>query len=81
MIDNTEFYKEKLKLEIEKLKIYVALFAGLMTVIGSITLKESFTPVILTILAISATFALVMSLVIVNSFVNTNTLVNLLKKK
>lgn len=81
MIDNTEFYKEKLKLEIEKLKIYVALFAGLMTVIGSITLKEAFTPMILTVLAISATFALVMSLVIVNSFVNTNTLVNLLKKK
>lgn len=81
MIDNTEFYKEKLKLEIEKLKIYAALFAGLITVIGSITLKESFTPVNLIVLALSATFALAMSLVLVNSFVNTNTLVNLLKKK
>jgi hypothetical protein len=81
MIDNTEFYKEKLKLEIEKLKIYAALFAGLITVIGSITLKESFTPVNLIVLSLSATFAVAMSLVLVNSFVNTNTLVNLLKKK
>ncbi|MEN9488538.1 MAG: hypothetical protein RL494_803, partial [Bacteroidota bacterium] len=76
-----EFYKEKLKLEIEKLKIYAALFAGLITVIGSITLKESFTPVNLIVLSLSATFAVAMSLVLVNSFVNTNTLVNLLKKK
>jgi hypothetical protein len=30
MIDNTEFYKESLKLEIEKMKIYAAFFAGLV---------------------------------------------------
>lgn len=80
-MDNTEFYKESLKLEIEKMKIYAAFFAGLIAVIGSIATKESFTPINLIILSLSSTFALAMSLVLVNSFVKTNTLVNLLKKK
>jgi uncharacterized membrane protein len=81
MIDNTEFYKESLKLEIEKMKIYAAFFAGLVTISGTIVLKESYSDANLIVLAVAITFALAMNLVLVNSFVKTNTLVNLLKKK
>jgi uncharacterized membrane protein len=81
MIDNTEFYKESLKLEIEKMKIYAAFFAGLVTVIGSILLKEAFTTFSLIVLTIAITFTILISLVLVSNFVKTNRLVNLLKKK
>jgi hypothetical protein len=80
-MDNTEFYKESLKLETEKMKIYAVFFAGLVTVIGSILLKESFTTFSLIVLTFAITFTIVMSLLLVSSFVKTNRLVNLLKKK